>query len=77
MPRPVPTHPAGGSTRQRRVLVVRAPTSPEEQGFFNILKEKLEAPTMADLLRHLAAERAIELGLELPEKWRIYYEARE
>jgi hypothetical protein len=55
---------------------VRAPTSPEEQVFFNQLKESLEAPTMADLIRHLAAERALEIGLELPEKWQIYYEKR-
>jgi len=32
---------------------------------------------MADLLRHLAAECAIEIGLELPEKWQIYYEKRD
>ena len=56
------------------MLVVRAPTSPEEQGFFESLKLELGAPTMADLLRHLAAERGVEVGIELPEKWRIYYE---
>lgn len=55
---------------------MRAPASPEEQAFFNQLKETLKAPTMADLLRHLAAERALEIGLELPEKWRIYYDKR-
>ena len=71
---PVPTHPAGGGSP--RQLVVRAPTSPEEQSFFEQLKTRLEAPTMADLLRHLAAERALEIGVELPEKWRIYYEKR-
>ncbi len=53
---------------------MRSPTSPEEQAFFNQLKEALKAPTMADLIRHLAAERGLEVGLELPEKWRIYYE---
>lgn len=75
--RPIPIHPAGGgSPKDKRGLVVRSPTSPEEQGFFNRLKDELNAPTMADLIRYLAAERALEVGVKLPEKWRIYYENR-
>lgn len=71
----IPVHRAGGKKPQnKRGLVVRSPTSPEEQKFFRQLKDELGAPTMADLIRYLAAQKAIEIGLKLPPKWRIYYE---
>ena len=56
-----------------RERVVRAKSSVIEHEFFEKLSEKLKAPSMADLLRYLAAEKGLEVGLKLPEKWRPYY----
>lgn len=74
----MPIHPGGGNDepQERRGLVVRAPTSPEEQEFFETLKDELKAPTMADMIRYLAAECALDVGIELPERWRPYYKKR-
>lgn len=74
--RPVPSHPSSGEgTRGRRMFVARAPTTPEEQAFFERLKTAVMAPTMADLIRYAVARVALERGLEIPEKWRPYYAA--
>ena len=70
--RPVPMHP-GDADRER---VVRAKSSVVEHEFFERLSGKLKAPTMADLLRYLAAEKGLELGLKLPETWRPYYDKK-
>lgn len=76
--RPVPSHPSSGEgVRGRRVLVARAPTTPEEQAFFNRLKDAVMAPTMADLIRYAVAKVALERGVEIPEKWQPYYEGEE
>ena len=73
--RPVPSHPSSGEgVRGRRVLVARAPTTIEEQAFFNLLKDAVMAPTMADLIRYAVARVALERGVEIPEKWQPYYE---
>lgn len=72
--RPVPTHPSSGEgVRGRRVLVARAPTTPDEQAFFEQLKEKVMAPTMADLIRYAVVKVALENDVEIPERWRPYY----
>jgi len=72
---PVPIHPSGKGTRGKRTLVVRAPTSLEEQAFFLKLKEKMNSPTMSDLIRYCCVRISIEedLSLALPENWRQYY----
>ena len=75
--RPVFIHPSSGKgARGRRVLVVRATTSPEEQAFFLELKKKMNAPTMSDLIRHCCTRIAIEEGIELeiPKSWRALYD---
>jgi len=65
-------HPGGDDARG---LVVRATTSPEEQAFFLKLKKEMNAPTMADLLRHCCVKIAIQEGVEidLPQAWRALY----
>jgi len=68
--RPVPMHPAD----DERARVVRAKSSAQEQAFFEQLCRRLKAPTMADLLRYLAAEKGLEVGIVLPEAWQPYYE---
>lgn len=72
---PVPIHPSGKGVRGKRTLVVRAPTSLEEQAFFVKLKEKMHAPTMSDLIRYCCVRISIdeEIDLELPKSWQQYY----
>lgn len=74
--KPVLIHPGGRGVRGRRSLVVRAPTSPDEQAFFLKLKKEMGAPTMSDLIRHCCVRIALEEGLEieLPESWKPLYE---
>ena len=68
-------HPGGQGIRGKRILVVRAPTSPEEQAFFLKIKKAMSAPTMSDLIRHCCVRIALEeeLEIEIPEAWRALY----
>lgn len=75
MPAPVPSHPSSGEgERGRRMLCARAPTTLDEQAFFNRLRDAVLAPSMADLIRYAVSKIAIENGVEIPEKWRPYYD---
>ena len=74
--RPVPTHPSSGEgLRGRRLLAVRATASPEERAFFEKLQKEVLAPTMADLIRYAVTKVALERDVEIPEKWRPYYDS--
>lgn len=69
----IPVHRGSGEPRK---TVVRAPTTEEEQKFFEELKKNLDAPTMADLLRYCCAKTAKKNGLKIPRSWERHYSSK-